>query len=56
MSILNERFEAYKRDGFTVFEKVFDEPQMQSWRERHAELSAANEGQTWFGNTLELAP
>ena len=52
----NERFEAYKKDGFTIFEQVFDEPQMQRWRETHAELSAANNGQTWFGNTLELAP
>ena len=56
MLTLNERFEAYKNDGFTIFENVFDEHQMQSWREKHKELSAANEGQTWFGNTLELAP
>ena len=56
MLTLDQRFEAYKTDGFTIFEKVFDEPQMQSWREKHAELSAANNGQTWFGNTLELAP
>ena len=56
MPTLEERFEAYKTDGFAIFEKVFDEPQMQSWREKHTELSAANDGQTWFGNTLELAP
>ena len=53
---LDARLEAYKTDGFTIFEKVFDEPQMQRWREKHQELSAANDGQTWFGNTLELAP
>ena len=56
MATLDERYEAYKTDGFTIFEKVFDEPQMQSWREKHKELSAANDGQTWFGNTLELVP
>lgn len=56
MLTLDERFDAYKRDGFTIFEKVFDEPQMQTWREKHRELSAANAGQMWFGNTLELAP
>lgn len=56
MPTLDERFEAYKRDGFTVFEKVFDESQMQEWREKHAELSEAHDGQMWFGNTLELAP
>ena len=53
---LDARLETYKTNGFTVFEKVFDEPQMQRWREKHQELSAANDGQTWFGNTLELAP
>ena len=45
-----------KTEGFTIFEKVFDEPQMQSWREKHQALSEANDGQSWFGNTLELAP
>ena len=29
MPTLEERFEAYKTDGFAIFEKVFDEPQMQ---------------------------
>ncbi len=52
----DERFEAYKTNGFTVFEKVFAEPQMHLWREKHRQLSAENNGQTWFGNTLELAP
>ncbi len=56
MTSLDERLEAYKTDGFTIFESVFDETQMQLWKEKHKELSAANSGQTWFGNTLELAP
>jgi len=56
MPTLDQRLKAYKTDGFTIFEKVFDEPQMQNWREKHTELSATNNGQTWFGNTLELAP
>ena len=29
---------------------------MQSWRERHQELMADYDGQTWFGNMLEYAP
>ncbi len=56
MSSIEKRFETYKTDGFTIFENVFDEPQMQSWREKHHQLSEQNNGQTWFGNTLELAP
>ena len=56
MTTLEERLEAYKTDGFTIFEKVFDETQMQLWREKHQELSAAHNGQTWFANTLELVP
>ena len=56
MATLEQRLEAYKSDGFTIFEKVFDESQMQLWKEKHQELSAANNGQTWFANTLELAP
>ncbi|MXV76884.1 phytanoyl-CoA dioxygenase family protein [Candidatus Poribacteria bacterium] len=56
MTTLDERLEAYKTDGFTIFERVFDEVQMQLWKDKHRELSAANNGQTWFGNTLELAP
>lgn len=56
MPTIEQRLEAYKTDGFTIFEKVFDESQMQLWKEKHQELSAAHNGQTWFGNTLELAP
>lgn len=56
MVTLEDRYEAYKTDGFTIFEKVFDENQMKTWRETHKELSAEHNGQTWFGNTLELAP
>lgn len=29
MATLDERIEAYKTDGFTIFEKVFDETQME---------------------------
>ncbi len=56
MNSLDKRLEAYKTDGFTIFENIFDESQMQSWREKHQQLSEQNNGQTWFGNTLELAP
>lgn len=56
MATLDQRLEAYKTDGFTIFEKLFDETQMQTWREKYTELSAEHNGQTWFANTLELAP
>ena len=53
---IDERFEEYKTNGFTIFERVFDESQMRLWREKHQQLSAENDGQTWFGNMLEAAP
>ena len=53
---IDERFEKYKIHGFTIFERVFDESQMRLWREKHQQLSAENDGQTWFGNMLEAAP
>lgn len=53
---IDERFEKYKTHGFTIFERVFDESQMLLWREKHQQLSAENDGQTWFGNMLEAAP
>ena len=56
MPTLEQRLEDYKNDGFTIFERVFDEAQMELWKEKHQELSATHNGQTWFGNTLELAP
>ena len=56
MPTLEQRLDAYKTDGFTIFEKVFDETQMQLWREKHQELSVTHNGQTWFANTLELVP
>ncbi len=56
MPTIEQRLEAYKSEGFTIFEKVFDETQMQCWKEKHQQLSAAHNGQTWFANTIELAP
>ena len=56
MPSLEQRLEDYKTDGFTIFEKVFDDEQMDIWKEKHQELSAEHNGQTWFANTLELAP
>ncbi|MCZ6676828.1 MAG: hypothetical protein O7E52_06215 [Candidatus Poribacteria bacterium] len=39
----------YKRDGFTIFEGLFSEAQMQKWRQKHQELMTDYNGQTWFG-------
>ena len=56
MPTLEQRLEDYKTDGFTIIESVFDENLMELWKEKHQELSTSHDGQTWFGNTLELAP
>ena len=53
---LAQRLEEYKANGFTVFEGLFTESQMQSWRTKHQELMDDYDGQTWFGNMLEYAP
>ena len=32
---IDARFEAYKRDGFTVFENLFSEEIMQAWKDAY---------------------
>ena len=56
MPTIEQRLEDYKTNGFTIIESVFDEELMELWKEKHQELSAEHNGQTWFANTLELAP
>ncbi len=52
----------YKEQGYTIFEGLYDEAQMQSWQEEVLRLEAASTGvyaQTrrwWFGNMLERSP
>jgi hypothetical protein len=59
---LEERLEQYRVQGYTLFEKLYDEPTMQAWREEQDRLEHSSTGPyakqrtTWFGNMLERAP
>ena len=58
-----DRMEEYRVQGYTVFEGLYDETTMQTWRDEQDRLQAlATEGPHvqerthWFGNMLERAP
>ncbi len=60
---IDARLEEYKRQGYTIFESVYDEAQMQPWREEALRLEASSQGiyapgarNWWFGNMLERSP
>ena len=59
---MDKRLAQYMRDGFTVFEGVYDEIQMQYWRDEQDRLESvstapyAQQRTWWFGNMLERAP
>ena len=55
--------EEYRAQGYTVFEGLYDETTMQTWRDEQDRLQALSttgpdvrEPTTWFGNMLERAP
>ena len=56
----SQRIEEFKQNGFTVFEKMYDEEQMQRWRDVLAQLQQEFGGNGdapfWFGNMAERAP
>jgi hypothetical protein len=52
---VKKRLADYKKNGFTIFPKLFDEAQMRRWRERHRQL-AEEYNKSWIGNMLEYAP
>jgi hypothetical protein len=52
----SSHLEHYKENGFTIFPGLFDEGQMNKWRERHQQLYEEFDNRTWFGNMLEYAP
>jgi len=56
MKAIFDHLEEYQQKGFTIFPSLYDQSQMQLWREKHAELMADYAQQTWFGNALEYAP
>jgi len=58
----DDQLTQYKEQGYTIVEGLYDEPQMQSWREEVLRLEAASTGvyapprSWWFGNMLERSP
>ena len=64
MTMVNTELErhltAFKEQGYTVFENVYDELTMDSWKKKYHQLledAYAKEDRTWwFANTCELAP
>ena len=60
---MDRRMEEYRAQGYTVFEGLYDETTMQTWRDEQDRLQALStegpdvrEPTTWFGNMLERAP
>ncbi|GGD82241.1 phytanoyl-CoA dioxygenase family protein [Paenibacillus nasutitermitis] len=55
---LEERYAAFKRDGYTVFESVYDDEMLRSFKETFHRLqdNGIDRQQWWFANTCELAP
>lgn len=58
-----ERVEAFKTQGYTLFEGMYDESLMRQWREKHAELQKeeirgdlASHPTWWFKDMVEHAP
>ena len=56
MKAISDHLEEYQQKGFTIFPGLYDQSQMQRWREKHAEWMADYDQRTWFGNVLEYAP
>ena len=60
---MDRRMEEYRAQGYTVFEGLYDETTMQTWRDEQDRLQALStegphvqERTHWFGNMLERAP
>ncbi len=56
------RLQEYKKNGYTIFEGVYSEGQMQGWRREALRLEESSTGihaqklSWWFGNMLERSP
>jgi len=64
-SKLDQHLAQFKEQGFTVFERVFDEPTMAAWRAKFHQMQADGVGggqgtgeaaAWWYGDMLEYAP
>ena len=62
---LDQHLAQFKEQGFTVFERVYDEPTMAKWREKFHQMQAdgvvgvqgSHESASWwYGDMLEHAP
>ena len=59
---LDDRLSAYKRDGYTIFEGVFGEALIQSWKDVYPNIVdrqtpfGESEPTTWLRSTLEYEP
>lgn len=59
---IESRLAAYRRDGYTIFEAVYDAATMAAWRDECDRLEEAHVGvltqprSWWFGNMLERSP
>jgi hypothetical protein len=59
---IDERLEAYKRDGFTVFEGLFSEEIMQAWKDVYPSIVdrqtplGSDVPANWLRSTLEFEP
>jgi len=56
-----QRLEEYIRDGYTVFPKVFNQEQIESWKDRYLEIVSSqrlegDEPQYWLGSVVESQP
>ncbi len=59
---IESRLAAYRRDGYTIFEAVYDADTVAAWRDECDRLEASHVGalqqplRWWFGNMLERSP
>lgn len=55
-----EHLTEFKKDGYTLFEKVYNAETMQRWREKFLQMQVEgivdNPSGWWFGNMVERAP
>ncbi|NKB70520.1 MAG: hypothetical protein GKR89_25910 [Candidatus Latescibacteria bacterium] len=59
---IDERLDQYRHQGYTIFERLYDEATMAAWRREQDRLEEtslapyAPQRTTWFGNMLERSP
>ncbi|UVI30865.1 phytanoyl-CoA dioxygenase family protein [Paenibacillus spongiae] len=57
---LAKHLEEFKEQGYTVFERVYDEDTIAAWKEKFHQLkedrAATSQNEWWYSSTCELAP